>query len=836
MVENSATPCASVATRSIRYCGNSSMVNVLNSYKKAASIIRAQGSDELIRNDVCHPIWLGRSDAFIYVRSLGDGKGQFRLVDVVSKSNNPLFDHGVFSALFQSVTNTPISKWRIPSVISDVDYSLSRHVLTFRWGQESWHYDIAHETIRKLERVEQPIPYSGSLQKLFSSPDGSRLAYVQDNNIHLFDNESGAVSALTSDGDRDSSYGLFVPNKLPFRWSNNGQKLLVAKTQLKKVPRIPIPVHLPASGEFRAQVHMTCVMAHTYEENIIVQRVGSLDVVSGEIVWADYPVFPQVNLTRFTEGNNLFNDNLAWWSADDHTAYFIHIDRYFKSARLVRFDTRTGETNILLEETTDTWLRLTNGAENGVNFLPLPGSDELIWYSERSGWGHLYLYNLKTGAIKRNLTAGRWAVQSIVRFNETDRELFVQTAGRVEDRNPYYADVVRINIDTGESNILAQGNYDVFAYSPVELTTEMGNFAPSVTEDTCHDRIELRGPIYAHWPSYEGIPCPDNYNNICGVSPTGRFCVVTRSRVDSIPETLVVDRDGNEIFSVETAEFQLSTNDWSWPETFNVKSADGATDLYGTIYRPSNFCEHRKYPIVNYVQNGTHYYIRSPAGSFNQSRFPMYYFDAAALAELGFVVVQLNGRGTRGRSKEFLDHSYGRLDLNNDLSDQVSGIEQLADRFSYIDMDRVGIVSMGFNPGAARGMLTYPDFFKVGVECNLIDDRMDHMDILNERFIGPDGPKDGFKYLDQLAGNLRGKLLLLPHVSRGTSLAAFLKLASSLNAANKNYDAVVDYSSFSSRYQIRRCWDYLVEHLAGLRPPTEFQIRSVGVLRGSLNP
>ena len=198
--------------------------------------------------------------------------------------------------------------------------------------------------------------------------------------------------------------------------------------------------------------------------------------------------------------------------------------------------------------------------------IPLPETEELLWFSERSGWGHLYLYDLKTGELKNAVTTGEWLVRNVVRYEAKRREIFLQTAGRDPSKDPYYRDLVRVNIDTGELFALAESNHDIEAYS---------------TQST---------PTY-EWGGF----------NLNGVSPSGNYAVVTPSRVDTVPVTYLLDRQGQTVMTIEEADISRLPKGFQWPEPVKTLAADGKTDIYGVVYRPSDFSEDKSYPVVNHV-------------------------------------------------------------------------------------------------------------------------------------------------------------------------------------------------------------------------------------------
>ena len=452
----------------------------------------------------------------------------------------------------------------------------------------------------------------------------------------------------------------------------------------------------------------------------------------------------------------------------------------------------------MLEETSDTHLAF-SGNENLTHTMQiLPETDELIWYSERSGWAHFYLYDLKTGALKNTLTSGEWRVRNSVRFDPVRRELFLTTSGRVAGRNPYYRDLVRVNIDTGELVTLAEGDYEYITVCPISSTA-----------------------IYAGHAGLNVALCN-------GVSATGDYAVLTRSRVDMVPETLLVDRDGHQIMVVETADLTLPEG-WVWPEPVQMKATDGETDIYGVVYKPANFNPTQSYPVIDAALINNPVTSIVAKGSFtNSGIYGGNYYPEAALAQLGFVVVQMDGRGTAYRNKAFHDASYGLPGEGNKLEDHVAGLQQLLKRYAYMDKDRVGIVSLTAGTGAAMGLLLYSEFYSVGAGVQVYDSRLKPAVSGEDKFIGSKGWVRGTPALEECVANFKGKLLQCLALSAFTDSipASTLRIINALQRANKDVEVVVEPNMATgiSDYQVRRIWDHMVRHLQGSEPPREFPL------------
>ena len=261
---------------------------------------------------------------------------------------------------------------------------------------------------------------------------------------------------------------------------------------------------------------------------------------------------------HFTTGMaNHFRAKMVWWAQDSRYAFFIDLSRDGKTVSIVKWDTHTSKTEILIEETSDTYVRLRHTVNEPPALLPLPDSNELIWFSERTGSSHLYLYDLNNGELKQPITTGNWLVRDILHFDADRRELIIQTAGRNPEFNPYYKDICKVNIDTGELVPLASDNFHYLCYRYLE------EFTSSLTS--------------------VGL-LPNGVRHT--ISPCGQYIVCVRSRVDTLPETILIDRDGREILCIETADDSGLPHDWSWPEPVKLMAADGKTDIYGVVFRP----------------------------------------------------------------------------------------------------------------------------------------------------------------------------------------------------------------------------------------------------------
>jgi dipeptidyl aminopeptidase/acylaminoacyl peptidase len=320
------------------------------------------------------------------------------------------------------------------------------------------------------------------------------------------------------------------------------------------------------------------------------------------------------------------------------------------------------------------------------------------------------------------------------------------------------------------------------------------------------------------------------------LSPSGRYLIDTYSKPDVPPTVALRDRDGRLVLSLEKADIsRLTATGWKPPIPVKVKADDGRTDLYGVMHVPTNLDPSRKYPIINQAYPGPQ------SGSVGSRAFSAARGDRQALAELGFVVVSIDGRGTPGRSKSFHDAYYGRMGRDNTIPDQVAGMKDLARQFPYIDIDKAAM--WGHSGGGfitAGAMFRYPDFFKVGISESGNHDQRNYEDDWGERYQGllVRGPGSTDNYdveaNQTLAHQLKGKLLLA-HGGMDNNVPPYntYLVVDALIKANKDFDLLIfpnaghGYGE-AGNYMMRRRWDYFVQHLLGATPPANYVIGGGG--------
>lgn len=714
-------------------------------------------------------------------------------------TNQSAFDHQALAVALSDATQQSVDSDNLP--ITKVQIMLSPQEVVFTAFDKHWCF----RSDKILEILEgNPAP-SADLQ---ISPDGKKAAFVRDYNLWVQDIATGQERVLTNDGEQFYEYagcsrawGIHPKfYGVQARWSPDSKRLLTIQVDNRQVKATPIIHYVPDDGSIRPILTESRI-AIPGDEHVETNRIVSIDIETGKIQSANYR---QVPSNRSAHG--LFSDGLAWWGSDSQHAYFVDTERGEKTARVMQFDTHTGATSILFEETTDTYIRLSLSKMDDVTLLPLPESNELIWFSERSGWAHLYLYDLQTGELKNPITDGNWLVRQLLHFDSDLREIWFQAGGRAAGRDPYYLDICRANIDTGEIITVASSN----------------------------DEYTVLNSRSSEFLGLYKLGLPDSIpNSHSGISPNGDYVVTTRSRVDQRPTSLLMDKDGRQVLQLEIAEITGLPDNWQWPEPVGLKAADNQTDIYGVIFRPTDFSPDLSYPLIDCSLCYSELTSVSKGSFASSLHGGIWYFKAAALAELGFIVVMIDGRGTPYREKSFSDASYGWNPLVNYSHDRIAGINQLAKKHPYIDLSRVGSMSFDALIGTVYDLLQHPDFYHVGVSHGFSDPQLVST-IHGEYFEGLNPHKETHERAEDIAANLQGKLLLMHGMIDAMSHpAGTFRLIEALQKANKDFDMLllpnegVDGGAgghLDANYAFRRTWDYFVQHLQGVEPPKEFRL------------
>ena len=404
---------------------------------------------------------------------------------------------------------------------------------------------------------------------------------------------------------------------------------------------------------------------------------------------------------------------------------------------------------------------------SGKHFLEwLDDTGELVWMSERDGWCHLYLYDARTGQVKNQITKGEWVVRGVDRVDKEKRQIWFRAGGIVPGQDPYYIHHARVNFD-GTGLTLVTG----------------GDGSHTIT-----------------------------------FSPDRQFIIDSYTRVDlaAVTELRRVE-NGKLVCPLESADTSaLQKAGWRAPERFVAKARDGATDIYGVIVRPMNFEPKKKYPVIENIYAG-------PQGAFTPKTFSTVP-RLQELAELGFIVVQMDGLGTSERSKKFHDVCWKNIG-DAGFPDRILWIKAAAAKHSEMDLTRVGIYGTSAGgQNALGGLLTHGDFYKAGVaDCGCHDNRMDKI-WWNEQWMGwPVGKHYDEQSNVTLAKNLQGKLLLMVgEMDKNVDPASTMQVCNALIKAGRDYEFLsvpgAGHGVAGTPYGKRRLQDFFVRHLLGVEP------------------
>jgi dipeptidyl-peptidase-4 len=495
-------------------------------------------------------------------------------------------------------------------------------------------------------------------------------------------------------------------------------------------------------------------------------RLRTLDYLKpGDVIEQRWPRLFRRDGTEIRLDRGLFANPWAIdsprWSADGGTFFFRYNQRGHQVLRLVAIDAATGAARTVVEEAAPTFVDYAH-----KSWLHWLSEGELLWMSERDGWNHLYLVDAGSGTIARQVTAGRWMVREVEAVDDADRTLRVRVMGLDPAEDPYHVHVLRVPIDGGE---------------PVRLTHGDGT----------HELL---------W------------------SPDRTWYVDTWSRVD-LPPVRALRRaaDGATVCELGRADAgPLVKRGWTWPERFSAKGRDGVTDVYGVIWRPrGTAADPTARPVVECIYAGPHDFHVPKAFAVRHGQ--------RALADAGFVVVQVDGFGTNWRGKAFHDVAWKNL-RDSGLPDHVAWMRAAAATRPWMDLDRVGIYggSAG-GQSALRAMLDFPDFYRVAVaDCGCHDNRMDKI-WWNELWMG--WPVDeayarSSNVVD--AASLRGKLMLIVgELDKNVDPASTLQVSAALVRAGKDHELVLipgaGHGAAETPYGAMKRRTFLERHLLGDR-------------------
>jgi dipeptidyl aminopeptidase/acylaminoacyl peptidase len=763
----------------------------------------------LISGDSIRPQWLLDGNRFWYRNKTANG-AEFVLVDPVRNSRLELFDNTRLAAALSTANDTSYDPNHLPfRTFKFTDDGKNEHEIEFASGKRRFLCDISSYHCTVHDTLPSDVPF-------VVSPDKKSEAFVHKYNVFVrpraacvsASGQRGALSGcdstqLTTDGVQYWSYGLAEPRpselqrpqprRPQIRWSPDSKKLVVYRTDERNVAQMPYISYTPQRPKVYTQPYAlpgdTIVPLPAFH----IITVATKSNVAVNVL----PRPSQLTVTGSARDSA--------WSAGSDKLYVTWITRASKSAYLASVDANTGAYRVIARDSTKSFVEIGPPSGDPVSWYVTKDNQDAFWWSERDGWAHLYRMDasggtqvvqagapagsagiagsaaavlFRGGSVKNQLTVGPWYVGAIQYVDETAKQVYFTARGREPGHFLYYAHLYRVGFDG----------------SGLTLMT------------------------------------PEDANHEIDFSPSGKYFVDSYSRIEKSPVTVLrAVPDGHVVRKLEEADIsRLHAAGWRPPQVFSVKARDGLTDIYGVMYLPPRLDSTKKYPIIENIYPGPQ--VGSVgAWSFKNGGEPF------SLAELGFVVIQLDHLGTPLRSKAFHDNYYGNFG-DNGLPDHVGAVKQLAARYKFIDLDRVGIYGhSGGGFASTDAILRYPDFYKVAVSGSGNHDNRSYNIYWAEKYQGLMN-RDTVRKTDNfegsanktLAKNLRGHLLLMHgDMDDNVHPANTIQLVDELIKANKTFDLIIAPNrnhGLDEPYIIRRRWDYFVQYLLGETPPVNYEI------------
>jgi dipeptidyl aminopeptidase/acylaminoacyl peptidase len=783
-------------------------------YARAEHLDRGQLLRSL-RNGLVIPHWVGATDRFWYRHDNPTGF-DFVLVNAATGRKQPAFDQVALARALGTALKRSVSGDSLP--IDDFSVAAGGQTIQVTVAAMNWACDIVTGTCRDVTPPRMP-------EGITLSPDGRFGVLTHQGNLWVREIATGQERALTTDGEgANYGYGIYsggwkaasIPRErlmaaghvlppMETSWSPDSRVVIVPRVDQRQVADYPMLETVPSDGSFRPKLHLVRVP-------LLGERPPSIewfaiDVVTGAAHRLEFPysklLVPQQDLLAIRK---------VWWDRGNRHLYAVAFGDNMESAFFFDADVTTGLVRTVIEEHQLPRTDLNSTSYNPPNVQVTSDGRDVIWFSQRDGWGHLYHYDCHTAQLLNQITSGNWLVRDIIQIDEVRRRIYFTGGGR-EGGNPYYRYLYRVNFDGSGLTLLTPEPADHMLTSP-----------------------------------YNDVLAIDGAQGYQVVSPTGSYVVYNYSTPSRPTETVIrATTDGHLVGTVERADASaLYAAGYRPPEEFVVKAADATTDLWGALYKPAAFDSTRRYPVLD-VEYASPLTAVVPRNFVQALTGPSSPSAPSAYASLGLVAVVIDARGTTYRSREFLHATYGKLNVNG-LDDHVAAIRELGRRFPYLDTTNIGVIGRSFGGwGALRAMLEFPDFFRVGVagappssQHNMYLDY--HETAMHGRPVYSDGSEirpaanevprnytalDGRQQADRLKGRL---LIIMGELDENVVPGTTMQFMDALMRANKDFDLIYlpnqNHYFTGNPYVTRRVWDYLVTNLIGATPPLAYRVQA----------
>jgi len=648
---------------------------------------------------------------------------------------------------------------------------------------------------RELESISSPDDTIDPDIAALYSPDGRYACFVRGDDLWLHDRLTATQRPLTVDGAAHCSYGQQSQTCLAaiaYRrrpspvglWSADSQWLLTHRIDERCVPEMTLVQHAPAGA--KAPISHTVKVALPGEA-LPEARYVAFHIASRRMVVFDWVAFNIANSSPFTSRS-------VWFDGPDR-AWCVRRDRYSKTLELIELDLTRGESRIALTESVQNgYADLNPFVTASPNVRTLESSTEIIWFSERDGYGHLYLYDSATGQLKNRITRGPWIVRNIVHVDTGRRNIMFLAGGLDPSADPARRSLCSVNFEGSDFRVLFSHEGDIF----VPTTEPCG--------------LEQDRP---YRPRSAGVTP--------GVSADGRFAVVRYSDPTLGNRTALVGLETQTALELASA---VRAREDVGARRFTVVAADQTTTLHGLMFLPHDFQESRRYAVIVYIYPGPQV-SHQPTAYHSVNASP-----AISLAGLEFITLMLDTRGMPTGSRALHQIGYPLLQ-EPQLADHAAAVRQLCDRFPFMDRDRIGIIGHSAGGSAAmRAMFDYGDLFKVGVAVCGYNDAALCPAAWADKYRGPDGGlEDAAQPNATAAHKLKGRLLLVSgDLDENVHVSHTLAVVDALVKSNRDFDLLIVPNEthlllMTSGYVQRRIWDYFIEHLAGETPHRGFELR-----------
>ena len=773
---------------------------------------RAPQAEAKIYRDRIDPHWLPGNNQFWYRIETGPGTHEFILVDAIAASRTPAFDHARLAGRLVQAGVAGAKADQLP--VDQLEFFPAERRVEFQAGGRQWSYDTAIDALKETER-KSPVAASAAISTdvgnsstrtgpetsmtfvnrtrsdveiFWLDPSGERRSYGKVRPGEEKEQHTFAGHVWLAVGTAGQALGRFRAEESPSTAEIVTNPPAAARASNGARARRPVPRDVSPDGKWRALIrdfNLRLQNVASGEEIALSTDGNADDAYSDRVFWS--PDSGKVAAVRVAKGQehkvyliesspkdqvqpklasydyfkpgdklphprpHLFDvatrkeipvsDDLfpnpftetgrmdLRWAADSSQFTFLYNQRGHQILRVIAIDARTGRSRAAVEERSETFIDY-----SGKYFMEqLDATDEILWMSERDGWNHLYLYDARTGAVKDQITKGEWVVRGVDLVDREKRQIWFRAGGIRPRQDPYYVHYCRVNFDGSGLTVLTES-------------------------DGSH---------------------------VIQFSPDRRFFIDTSSRVDSAPLIqLRRSEDGRVVCEkLESADARaLVAGGWKPPEPFVASGRDKVTPIYGVIFRPRIFDAQKKYPVIESIYAG-------PQDSFVPKTFRTSYQEQR-LADLGFIVVKIDGMGTSNRSKKFHDVCWKNLG-DAGFPDRILWIQAAAAKNPAFDLERVGLYGTSAGgQNALRGLLAHGDFYKAGVaDSGCHDNRMDKI-WWNEQWMGwPVGPHYDEQSNVTQASRLSGKLLLMVgEMDRNVDPASTMQVVNALIKAGKDFE------------------------------------------------